>query len=432
MLTKLFSWLNVKPLRTNIKYAEHIPKIITRDNHNVSRKQISKNALKVLYRLKKTGYQGYLVGGGIRDLLLRVQPKDFDIATDAPPEEIRKLFRNCRLIGRRFRLAHIYFGHEIIEVATFRATHSSEHQTEEGMLLRDNVYGMIDEDALRRDFTINAIYYNIQDFSLVDYVGGLEDIKKRQLRVIGDPIVRYREDPVRMLRAIRLASKLDLKLHKDTEKPIAKLAYLLKDVSSARLFEEYLKIFSLRDLKNIFYKLMQYGLYAELFSQVEPFLKVHNAKDFIDNALSDTNKRIENNKPISPVFLLAIILWHPFLENIKTIMAKGNIKFSMAEHDAFTNVITTQKKTIMFPRRFTYIVQDVWFLQFKLVKLSVSNVVKCYKSQAFRMAYDFLMLRAKVEGEEIQYAAKWWHDYLQAGKNTRKAMLKKLPRNRRK
>ena len=430
MLTKIIGLLTFK---RNLNKAHHktghLPVIIPRSQHNVSREHISKNALKVLYRLKNAGYQGFLVGGGIRDLLLGEQPKDFDVATDALPEELRKLFRNCRLIGRRFRLAHIYFGNEIIEVATFRATHAHEHQTQAGMLLRDNVYGTIEEDVLRRDFTINAIYYNIYDFSLVDYVGGLEDIQKRQLRIIGDPVVRYREDPVRMLRAIRFAGKLNLKLHKDTAAPLRKLAPLLKDVSSSRLFDEYLKLFLINNIKDTFTKLIEHGLYAIMFPQVEPFLQVKSAMSFIEESLHDTDKRMALHKPISPIFLVAVFLWYPFLDRIKA--GKNSKKIFVEEwHDIFENVMTIQRQTIMVPKRLIYMIRDIWFLQFKLVKLSIHEVTKCYRTTSFRLAYDFLLLRSQSGDQEVKHAAKWWQIYVDGNNKTRNNMLKELEKTK--
>ena len=223
------------------------PTVIPRSQHIISRTQISDSALKVLYRLKNAKYKAYLVGGAVRDILLGRKPKDFDVVTDAKPEQIRELFRNCRLIGRRFRLAHIQFGKEIIEVSTFRAPHhisdKSESHAKDGRIIRDNVYGDIDDDVWRRDFTINALFYNIKDFSIVDYVGGIKDLEIGQLRLIGDPKTRYVEDPVRMLRAIRFSSKLGLSIYSTTESSIGVYSNLLENIPSARLFDETLKLF---------------------------------------------------------------------------------------------------------------------------------------------------------------------------------------------
>jgi poly(A) polymerase len=381
--------------------------------------------LKVLYRLKNAGYQGYLVGGGVRDLLLGLPPKDFDVVTDALPEEVKKLFRNCRLIGRRFRLAHIYFGAEIIEVATFRTKHQSNAQDEKGRLLRDNVYGQIDQDVLRRDFTINAIYYNIQDFSLVDYVGGLEDIQKKQLRIIGEPEARYREDPVRMLRALRFASKLELKLHRATVALLPKLAGLIQDVAPARLFEEYLKLFFLGKGAATFNNLVKYGLFGEMFPQVSPHLKEPLALTFIQEALSTADQRFAANKGVSPVFLLAVFLWAPLLAKLKLTKTKA-MPWLQSQQVAMEQILSKQKQNIMIPKNFCYIIKDIWLLQFKLAKLSASNVVKCYKAASFRLAYDFLLLRASAGEQEIQQLAKWWQDYVLGNEKTRRELLKKL------
>ena len=249
---------------------------LSRDQHPISRKEISENALKVLYRLNKGGYEAYLVGGGVRDLLLGKTPKDFDIATNATPEQIKALFSNCRLIGRRFRLAHIVFGRDVIEVATFRGHHhqvnTSKHvsaQSDEGMLLRDNVYGTIEEDAERRDFTVNALYYSAKDFTLHDFEGGIEDLAERKLELIGDPETRYREDPVRMLRAVRFAAKLEMTISPRTAAPIRELAPLLQDIPAARLFEETLKLFLAGDGLATYKLLREYGLFQPLFPQVK-------------------------------------------------------------------------------------------------------------------------------------------------------------------
>jgi poly(A) polymerase len=245
------------------------PRIVPRAAHTLSRKNISKGALRVLYRLHEAGYRACLVGGAVRDLLLGITPKDFDIATDATPEQVRKLFRNCRLIGRRFRLAHVIFGREIVEVATFRGFGDGEgaesRRVIDGRLVRDNVWGRIEEDALRRDFRVNALYYDIADFSVIDYVGGMRDLEDRVLRLIGDPEQRYREDPVRMLRAARLAAKLDFAIDDAASAPFAHLSGLLADQAPARLFDESLKLFMAGRAAASFRTLERFGLLKTLF-----------------------------------------------------------------------------------------------------------------------------------------------------------------------
>ncbi|HET7922506.1 MAG TPA: polynucleotide adenylyltransferase PcnB, partial [Gammaproteobacteria bacterium] len=305
------------------------PVLIPRAEHAISRANISESALKVLYRLKQAGHEPYLVGGGVRDLLLGREPKDFDVATDASPEQVQALFRNCRLIGRRFRLAHVHFGRDIVEVATFRAAHEERHalaQTENGRILRDNVYGTLEQDAFRRDFTVNALYYDIRDFSIVDYVDGMADLRAGQLRLIGDPDQRYREDPVRMLRAARFAAKLGFRLHADTERPIAALAPLLADIPPARLFEEILKLFLYGFGAQAFEVLRRLGLFAPLFPRTEAALRLEEEgfpHVFISRALASTDARVAQARPVTPAFLFAALLWEPVRQRAAALQASG-------------------------------------------------------------------------------------------------------------
>jgi len=378
----------------------------------VSRAEISENALKVLYRLKNAGYQAYLVGGGVRDILLGLKPKDFDVATDAHPEQIRELFRNCRLIGRRFRLAHVHFGREIIEVSTFRASHNDavdgEGHEEDGRIIRDNVYGKLDEDVWRRDFTVNALYYNIEDYSIVDYVGGIEDIKNRQLRLIGIPEDRYQEDPVRMLRAIRFAIKLGFSIHPVSEQPIRGLAPLLEEIPEARLFEEFLKLFMSGESEKAYQQLREYGLFAVLFPQTEEFLNGND--EFIHKLLSaafrNTDSRLAEDKPVTPAFLLAALLWLPVRDLAKTHESNGLSEMD-ALHLASDAVISHQIRSTSMPRRFTHMARDMWSLQVRLKNIRGKRPLKLLAHQRFRAAYDFLLLRAEA-GEDVQELADWW------------------------
>ena len=296
-------------------------KIIKRKQHRISRQQISPNALKVLYRLSKNGYSAYLVGGGVRDLLLGLEPKDFDIVTDAKPEQVKKLFKNALLIGKRFRIVHVRFRHEVIEVATFRqaAIIDSTQQMESahGMLLRDNVYGSIDEDVWRRDFTINALYYNIKDFSIVDYTDGVDDLDHGVLRIIGDPQERLVEDPVRMLRAVRLACKLGFVIDEATAAPFKELASLLTHVSSARLFDESLKLFLSGNSADVFATLRQYQLFQQMYPLTEESLldvkRNHVIDLFLLRLFTHTDERIALGKTVNPAYLFAGLLWYPIL-----------------------------------------------------------------------------------------------------------------------
>ncbi len=388
------------------------PQIIPRTEHGVSRSEISENALKVLYRLKNAGYHAYLVGGGVRDILLGLKPKDFDVATDAHPEQVRELFRNCRLIGRRFRLAHVHFGREIIEVSTFRASHNDavdgEGHEEDGRIIRDNVYGTLDDDVWRRDFTVNALYYNIEDYSIVDYVGGLEDIKNRQLRLIGIPEDRYREDPVRMLRAIRFSIKLGFSIHPVSEQPIRKLAPLLEEIPEARLFEEFLKLFMSGQSEKAYQQLREYGLFAKLFPQTEEFL--NRGDEFIHklliSAFRNTDTRLAEDKPVTPAFLLAALLWVPVRDLANDHEGNGLSEMD-AIHLASDAVISHQISSTSMPRRFTHMARDMWALQVRLKNIRGKRPLKLLAHQRFRAAYDFLLLRVEA-GEDVQELASWW------------------------
>ncbi|MGH8584382.1 MAG: polynucleotide adenylyltransferase PcnB [Gammaproteobacteria bacterium] len=418
------------------------PRIIPRAEHVISRAGIDDKALKVLYRLKAAGYQAYLVGGGVRDLLLGREPKDFDIATDALPEQIRELFRNCRLIGRRFRLAHIHFGREVIEVATFRGyagTDDDEHvETEEGRIVRDNVYGDIDDDAWRRDFTVNALYYNIEDFSVVDYVGGLEDIKSGQIRMVGDPELRYREDPVRMLRACRFAVKLGFSIHADTAGPIRRLAPLLAEIPASRLFEEVLKLFMGGYALQTFELLRSYGLFGQLFPEVENCLAEEEGgfpHMLLVRALENTDRRIAEGKPVTPGFLLAALLWDPMRRATGQFEAQG-MPGSQAMRLASDAVISRQIARVSIPRRFSQITREVWAMQPKLARRGGKNAFRTLVHPRFRAGYDFLALRGEV-GEVERELVDWWTEFQGAGEERRPAMINELaqgeggPRRRR-
>ena len=391
------------------------PKIIPRSEHTVSRADISENALKVLYRLNNAGYKAYLVGGAVRDLLLGIKPKDFDIATDARPEQIRELFRNCRLIGRRFRLAHIHYGREIIEVSTFRAPHHTaegEGHTEEGRIIRDNVYGDIDDDVWRRDFTVNALFYNIADYTVVDYVSALSDIEAKQLRLIGDPTARYQEDPVRMLRAIRFSAKLNFSIHPSTAKPIAELKHLLQEISPARLFEEFMKLFIGGDALVTYEYLRRYGLFECLCPQMNRILDTEKngfAHELLVHAFRNTDVRLAEDRPVTPAFLLATLLWVPLTRLVDDYKANG-----LAEMDAIQlasdAVISRQISSLAMPRRFSRMAREIWSLQSRLKHRQGKRPYRLLSHQRFRAAYDFLLLRADA-GEDVRELADWWTDF---------------------
>ncbi|MBY6198610.1 polynucleotide adenylyltransferase PcnB [Vibrio hangzhouensis] len=407
--------------------------VYTREEHNISRKQISDNALKVLYRLNGAGFDAYLVGGGVRDLLLGEQPKDFDIATNATPEQIKKLFRNCRLIGRRFRLAHIMFGRDIIEVATFRGHHQEQEknvsqQSKEGMLLRDNVYGSIDEDAERRDFSINAMYYNIGDYSIHDYAGGVEDLEDRLIRLIGEPDVRYREDPVRMLRAIRFAAKLDFDIEEDTAAPIEELAPLLRDIPSARLYEESLKLLQSGYGLETYHLLREYNLFQQLFPIIAPYFTddySSRCEQVLDLVLDATDERIEEGKRVNPAFMFAAMLWYPMMERANQLMSQGFAEYD-AVMEASNIILDEQVKSTAIPRRHTATIREIWQLQLRLPRRSGKRAYRLMELNKFRAGFDFLEMRGEIEGGEVAALAKWWATFQSAGRNMRQAMVNEV------
>ncbi|GAB4355290.1 MAG: polynucleotide adenylyltransferase PcnB [Immundisolibacter sp.] len=384
------------------------PRILPRSDHPISRAQISKNALHVLYGLHKAGFEACLVGGGVRDLLLGVTPKDFDVATSALPEQVRATFRNSRLIGRRFRLAHVHYGPEIIEVATYRASHDKAEDADDARLdgdriLRDNVYGTREEDVIRRDFTVNALYYRIEDFSLIDHVGALEDIAARRLRAIGEPEVRYREDPVRMLRAVRLAAKLDLTIEPATEAPLFELGYLLETVPQARLFDEAVKLLlSGHGLRS--YELLNHYRLLDYLFPLESGALAPERDRLIRAALANTDQRVAEGLPVSPSFLLAVVLWEPLQELVARQLVQG-----VPEHQAFIAaqeaVLRSQADLLAVPKRFTLPATEIWGLQGRLQRRRQPGRVLGHPR--FRAAFDFLALRAQYD-PDLQPTVDFW------------------------
>lgn len=389
------------------------PHAIPRDQHPISRKSISPGALRVLYRLHEAGHGAFLVGGAVRDLLIGRQPKDFDVATDATPEQVKALFRNCRLIGRRFRLAHVVFGREIVEVATFRSNAddgSGDRETHEGgRLLRDNVYGTIEEDAVRRDFTANALYYAIEDFSVRDYVGGFEDVRNRVLKLIGDPEQRYREDPVRMLRAVRLAAKLGFSIDAATAAPIPLLAPLLREAAPARLFEECLKLFLSGHGEASFLGLEAHGLLPILFPESAAAMASNRSgtlRRVVLEGLRNTDARVAADEPVSPAFLFALLLWPAYCHALIGLQAAG-ANAAEAQRRAADRVTLHQLTTIALPRRFSLPMQEIWLLQTRFPLRQRKRVVRTLSHPRFRAAFDFLLLRDAASGSHAEDVAFW-------------------------
>jgi poly(A) polymerase len=387
--------------------------VIPREQHTISRKNISKAALRVLYRLNEAGYDAYLVGGAVRDLLLGGHPKDFDVATSATPDEVKKLFRNCRLIGRRFRLAHVVYGNEIIEVATFRG--SSEEQEGEGdrhivdgRIVRDNVWGTIEEDALRRDFRVNAMYYDISNFSVRDYVGGEQDLQDRVLRLIGDPATRYREDPVRMLRAVRLAAKLDFRIDPAAAAPFAELGPLLSTVAPARLFDESLKMFLAGHGLKSFRMLEQSGLLKFMFPATARALKRGDTalRSLVEHGLENTDARVSEGKSVTPAFLFAVLLWGEVRDLAHTWSTHGK-DVNEAWSRAAMHVVAEQCQRVAIPRRFTITMEEIWSLQPRFEQIQRKKIFRLLAHPRFRAAFDFLLLRA-AESPAIGELGQWW------------------------
>lgn len=375
------------------------PVIYTRDQHPISRQNLSKNALNVLYGLHKAGYRALLVGGCLRDLLRGEAPKDFDVVTDATPEQVKTVFRNCRLIGRRFRLAHVYFGREIIEVATFRADEKGETDAD-GLVVNHNTFGTIETDVSRRDFTLNALYYDIADFSLIDYVGAMPDINNGIIRIIGDPAERYEEDPVRMLRAARFAAKLGMRLEAQTEKAIAAKKDLLANIPSARLFDETLKLFLSGHALASYQELRILDLFEQLFPCSDHLLKQFDDDETISHkklmkrALKNTDYRLAHHEPVTIGFLYAVILWPVYRQSLQQKL-DDHMHWHKAMHDAIDYTFYQAAQRVGIPMRHKSMVRDIWVMQSRLTanKLNQRRIQSVIQHKRFRAGFDFLELR---------------------------------------
>ncbi|MDA0977127.1 MAG: polynucleotide adenylyltransferase PcnB [Proteobacteria bacterium] len=401
----------------------------TIDNHH-----ISINAIKVVNRLTEHGYQAYVVGGCVRDLLLGKTPKDFDVATDAHPEEVRDLFRNSRIIGKRFRIVHVRFGREIVEVTTFRAPHDDqydENHSDSGRTLVDNVFGNFEEDVFRRDFTMNAVYHQPETGEIIDLANGVDDIRQRIIRPIGDAEDRFREDPVRMLRAIRFQAKLDFSIEPHTEKTIRSLGYLIQVIPPARLFEEMLKLFMSGYGSAAFSALLEHEIFGWLFPDANRSMKDYPAQGLITAALDSTDRRIAEGKPVTPAFVFAALLWYPFVEERDRLQNEENMTQVQASQEAANNVLAKQQLFTSIPRRFTGPLRDIWFLQFRLPMRFGQKPDILLEHKRFRAAYDFLILR-ETAGEELEQLGEWWTEYQEASAERRNEMKQSSGPKRRK
>jgi poly(A) polymerase len=407
-------------------------------HHGVTRNAISSSALKVCDMLAERGYSAYVVGGAVRDILLGITPKDFDVATDARPEQIKPLFRRALMIGRRFRLVHVMLGPETIEVSTFRAADSKAAEKDEhGRVLRDNVFGSLEEDARRRDFTVNALYYDCKSGELIDYHGGLADLKKRTLRIIGDAETRFREDPVRMLRAVRLGAKLGLAIESSTRAPIKRLATLLEHVPPPRLFEEMLKLLLSGHASACLRQLRHEGLHRGMLPLLDVILEQPLGERFVTLALAQTDERVLADRPVSPAFLFAALLWHEVLAAWKAREKRGERRIPALEL-AMDEVLEAQSGKLAITRRLTATMREVWAMQPRFEERSGQRPWRLLELARFRMAYDFLALRA-ASGEVPAEIESWWRAFQGADEETRRAMLlpdtgahKKRRRRRRK
>lgn len=404
------------------------PNVIPREEHGISRDHINKCALNVTSSLQEAGFAAFIVGGAARDLILGLEPKDFDVATNATPEEVRPIFRRSRIIGRRFRLVHVMCGQETVEVSTFRGGSSGEdelasedHTDAQGRLLHDNIFGTQEEDAKRRDFTVNALFFDPVHEEIWDYLNGYDDIKARRLRIIGDPERRYREDPIRMLRAVRLAAKLDMQIDTDTAAPIRDLAPLLRNVPPSRLFDEMLKLLLSGHALTCVAELRKRGLHHGLLPMLDVILEQPLGERFITLALTNTDERVRQEKPVSPGFLFAALLWHEVLGAWNNRQTAGERPIP-ALYQAMDDVLEVQNKNLAIPRRYDAVMKEIWAAQPRFAARSGRRPFRLLEHPRFRAAYDFMLLRCE-SGEVDSELGKWWQIFQHANSGEREAML---------
>ena len=418
-------------VRHTTAHTSGVAKRVPKKSHRIDPHLLSKNAVKVTDTLQQAGYEAFIVGGAVRDLALGISPKDFDVATNATPEQVQKLFRKARLIGRRFQIVHVtFFGKgqpEIIEVSTFRALleNAGEHVAENGRILRDNVWGSQHEDAARRDFSINAMYYDPATETVLDYHGGMADMQKKTLRMIGDPAKRYREDPIRMIRAIRFAAKTGFTLDIATRAPISKLGKLIHDVPSARLFDEILKLlmsgYSWAAIQGLKGAGLHHGLLPLLDHILDDKAESKAANDFVRIALANTDERIQSGKSVSAGFLFASLLWPDLLSNWKKNIAKG-ISNIPALHDAMDETIASQSNGMVIQRRFESDMREIWSMQPRFEKRVGRYPYRLIESPRFRAGYDFMLLRCAT-GEKNPALGEWWTHFIEADPDGQESLM---------
>ena len=396
-------------------------RVIPESVHKIPRHALDDNAMNVVYRILDAGHEGYLVGGCVRDLLAGKEPKDFDVATSATPEQTEPLFNRARLIGRRFKIVHVRFGREVIEVATFRAGHDTAEsmdqgrQAASGLILRDNVYGTIEDDALRRDFSINALYYDVSTHSIIDFANGYPDLLAKKIRIIGDPNERYREDPVRMLRAARFAAKLGFEIEEATAAPIHSLAPLIGKVAPARMFDEVLKLLQTGHGVATLRQLLRFDMLQYLLPATDRMLQseVYPVETMVEAALRNTDRRLNQGKNVNPAFLYAAMLWYPLVERMDKLAQRSDLPPLQRLHDAANQVISEQIKATAIPRRFSTMIREIWELQHRLPRTDRADQIM--ESPRFRAGYDLLLLREEC-GEDLNGLGAWWTEYQRGNK----------------
>ncbi|WP_374580056.1 polynucleotide adenylyltransferase PcnB [Pseudoduganella sp.] len=386
--------------------------------HGIDPRMVSNNAIRVTSTLQEAGYEAFVVGGAVRDLLLGVKPKDFDVATNATPEQVKRLFRRAFIIGRRFQIVHVMFGQDLLEVTTFRGTATDNAPKDEhGRVLRDNTFGSQAEDAERRDFTINAMYYNPATQEVLDYHGGIEDIRAKTLRIIGQPEARYREDPVRMLRVVRFAAKLNFSIERSTAEPIAVMAPLIDNVPAARVFDEMLKLLTSGQALACLQQLRKEGLHHGLLPMLDVVLEQPMGTKFVTLALDSTDKRVMAGKTVSPGFLFASLLWHQVLEKWQAYQAAGELPIP-ALHQAADEVLESQTEKLAIQRKIGSDMRDIWAMQPRFERRNGKNPYKLLEHLRFRAGYDFLLLRC-ASGEIDRELGDWWTAFYEADESVR-------------
>ena len=403
------------------------PTLLTAKEHGINPKLVSANAIRVTQTLQENGFKAFIVGGAVRDLLTGVKPKDFDIATNATPEQVKRLFRRAFIIGRRFQIVHVMFGQDLLEVTTFRGpSNDAAPKDEHGRVLRDNTFGEQHEDAARRDFTINAMYYDPASQTVLDYHGGIKDIRKKILRIIGVPEARYREDPVRMLRVVRFAAKLQFEIDAATRAPIAVMAPLINNVPAARVFDEMLKLLTSGHAMACLQQLRKEGLHHGLMPLLDVVLEQPLGEKFVTLALANTDERVQQGKPVSPSFLFASLLWHQVVEKWDAYKAAGEFPIP-ALHLAADDVLNAQTDALAIQRKIGADMRDIWAMQPRFEKRIGKTPYKVLEHQRLRAGYDFLLLRC-ASGEIDAEIGEWWTDFINGDAEQREKLINSKPK----